>query len=177
MANDYPHRSAKSWSGLLLVAVSLHLPLTYATELEDDDPNKEKQEVALQLPGAPKAENLLTFYTSGTQTFAIDKQSVSVEKDGSVRYTLVATSSSGAKNVSYEAIRCESYERKLYAFGRSDGSWSASRRKEWDRISNAGANKQHHVLYTEYFCDGNTIGGKAATLVDRLNGKRSPFNR
>jgi hypothetical protein len=50
MANDYPHRSAKSWSGLLLIAASLHLPLTYATELEDDDANKEKQEVALQLP-------------------------------------------------------------------------------------------------------------------------------
>jgi hypothetical protein len=62
----------------------------------------------------------------------------------------VATSNSGAKNVSYEAIVAK-VRKKLYAFGRSDGSWSASRRKEWDRISNAGANKQHHVLYTEYF--------------------------
>lgn len=177
MAHDNQHRYAKGLFGLLLIAAGLHLPLAHAADQEDDDVDKGWQESALQLPAAPKPENLLTFYNSGTQIFAIDKQSVSVEKDNSVRYTLVATSSNGAKNVSYEAIRCETYEKKLYAFGRSDGTWSASRRKEWDRISNAGANKQHHVLYTEYLCDGNTVAGKAAMITDRLNGKRSPFNR
>lgn len=177
MANDNQHRYVKGLFGLLLIAAGLHLPLAQAADQEDDDVDKGWQETVLQLPAAPKSENLLTFYNSGTQIFAIDKQSVSVEKDNSVRYTLVATSSNGAKNVSYEAIRCETYEKKLYAFGRSDGTWSASRRNEWDRISNAGANKQHHILYTEYFCDGNTVAGKPAILTDRLSGRRSPFNR
>jgi hypothetical protein len=111
MAHDNQHRYAKGLFGLLLIAAGLHLPLTHAADQEDDEVNTGWQESALQLPAAPKSENLLPFYNSGTQTFSIDKPSVSVEKDGSVRYTLVSTSSNGAKNVSYEAIRCESYEK------------------------------------------------------------------
>ncbi|MBC3885469.1 CNP1-like family protein [Undibacterium griseum] len=160
----------------------LHLPLTSAAGQqtkppEDDEASKEWLETALQLPAAPTAENLITFYNSGSQSFAVDRLSLSVAKDGTVRYTLIATSSSGVKNTSYEAIRCETYEKKLYAFGRTDGTWSASRRQVWDRISNTGANKQHHVLFTEYFCDGTTLAGKAPELLDRLQGKRVPYSR
>jgi hypothetical protein len=97
MAHDNQHRYAKGLFGLLLIAAGLHLPLTHAADQEDDEVNTGWQESALQLPAAPKSENLLPFYNSGTQTFSIDKPSVSVEKDGSVRYTLVSTSSNGAK--------------------------------------------------------------------------------
>jgi len=163
--------------GLSLLAFSSLSIAGQATQttLPDDEPEKAWEEVDLQLPAAPKPENLVNFYKSDSQSFAIDKLSLSLASDGTIRYTLVATSNAGAKNVSYEAIRCETYEHKLYAFGRNDGSWSKSRRNQWDRISNTGANKQHHILFTEYFCEGTTVAGKAPFLLNRLQGKGSPF--
>lgn len=158
----------------LLAATLLSVAAAFAQDLEEDD--KEWHEVALQLPEAPKQENLLKFYNSGTQSFAIDTKSLLVASDGTVRYTLVATSAGGAKNISYEGLRCQSYEVKLYAFGRPDGTWSRSRRNQWEAISNRGANVQHSTLYTDYFCDGHTVAGKVEALLDRLHGKKTPFH-
>jgi len=169
-----PRKNLLSHPFALLMALAhlSALTITHAYAAEEDA-SKEWQETEVQLPAAPKAEDLLNFYQSGTQSFAIDSKSVSVAKDGTVRYTLVATSSSGVKNISYEGIRCETYEKKLYAFGRPDGSWSRSRRDAWDRISETSINKQHHLLYTDYFCDGATLAGKTPILLDRLHGKRA----
>jgi hypothetical protein len=55
-----------------------------------------------------------------------------------VRYTVVVKSPAGAETVSFEGMRCESGERKLYAFGRADGQgggeWSRNRYARWDVI-------------------------------------------
>jgi hypothetical protein len=132
------------------------------------------EESAVTLPAPPKKENLLSFYVSPTSTieFTVDAKSLSVDKDGVVRYTLVATSRSGATNVSYEGIRCQSAEKKLYAFGQTDGSWSRARRDTWDVIRESGANRQHATLALEYFCDGHSVAGKAETIVERLRRKK-----
>ncbi|MFZ6752611.1 CNP1-like family protein [Undibacterium sp. Dicai25W] len=183
MPNSTSPSSTKQLMGrAVLVSLSLlaFSSLSFAgqatqTTPPDDEPEKAWAEVDLQLPAAPKPENLVNFYKSDSQSFAIDKLSLSVAGDGTIRYTLVATSNAGAKNISYEAIRCETYEHKLFAFGRSDGSWSRSRRNQWDKIFNTGANKQHHILFTEYFCEGTTVAGKAPFLLSRLQGKGSPF--
>ncbi len=139
-----------------------------------DDKNKSWKEVAIQLPAAPKPENLLPFYVSATatQSFAIDAESLTVGSDGVIRYTLVATSGAGARNISYEGIRCESHEKKLYAFGQSDGSWSRSRRDQWERIYNNAANRQHAALVKDYFCTELTIAGDAKSMVYRIRYKK-----
>lgn len=146
------------------------------TSFEEDFDDKEKpwQEVAVQLPAPPKAENMLPFYVSpiASNEFAIDAKSVSVGTDGVVRYTLVATSSGGARSVSYEGIRCQSFERKLYAFGQPDGGWPRSRRDQWERINSSGPNRQHAALFTDYFCSGTTVAGKAEDMIDRIRYKR-----
>lgn len=139
-----------------------------AQELDEDTNEKEWKEISLQIPLAPKAENLVAFYQSGNQSFALDTKSLSVGKDGTIRYTLVSTSSTGAKNISYEGLRCETGEKKLYAFGRADGTWSRSRRNQWDAISSTDFNKQHITLALEYFCEGKTIAGKAEQIVGRM---------
>ncbi len=135
-----------------------------------DDQNKQWEEAAIQLPQAPKPENLLPFYVSATTSysFAIDSQSLTVGPDGVIRYTLVASSDAGAKNVSYEGIRCESYEKKLYAFGQPDGTWSLSRRDQWERISTHVTNRQHAALVKDYFCLEKTISGKAEEIIKRI---------
>ncbi len=144
-------------------------------EEDFEDLDKPWQEIAVQLPAAPLAENLLPFYVSATatQSFMIDTKSLTLGTDGVIRYTLVTTSSNGAKNISYEGIRCASYEKKLYAFGHPDGSWSRSRRDKWEPIRSNAANRQHAALAQDYFCQGLTVAGKAEQLVEKMRGKRS----
>lgn len=128
------------------------------------------QEVAVQLPAAPKPENLAEFEVSGSTTlrFSVDVTSISTGDDGVVRYTLVSRSPSGAQGISYEGIRCESYEKKLYAFGQKDGSWTRSRRDQWDLITGTGANRQHAALARDYFCRHKIIEGNAKDIANRL---------
>ena len=144
-------------------------------EEDFEDLDKPWKEVALQLPPAPLAENLMPFYVSATatQTFSIDAKSLTLGTDGVIRYILVASSGSGAKNISYEGIRCSSFEKKLYAFGHPDGSWSRSRSDKWEPIRSNAANRQHAALAQDYFCQGLTVAGKAEQMVTRIRGKRS----
>jgi hypothetical protein len=143
-------------------------------EEDFDDAKKPWQEIAVQLPAAPKQENLLPFYVgpTATQEFKIDLSSVTLGDDGVVRYVLVASSPSGARNISFEGIRCETNERKLYAFGRPDGSWSRSRRDRWERINSTTRNRQHAALAYDYFCENLTIAGNAQDMVERIRYQR-----
>lgn len=139
-------------------------------EVEFDDKDKPWQEIAIQLPAPPKPENLARFHVSSTatQSFAVDTRSLTLGADGVIRYTMVTVSESGAKNVSYEGIRCATFERKLYAFGQPDGSWSRSRRDQWERISNQASNRQHAALAKDFFCMETTVAGKAEEMIERL---------
>ncbi len=158
-------------AGVTLALLNPMARLAQAAEKEQDS-NKEWQETSWQLPAAPQAENLLPFYASSSQSFSLDAKSLSVASDGSIRYSLISTSTGGAKNISYEGIRCQTAEKKLYAFGRPDGSWSASRRDQWEMISDTGVNKQHSILLYDYFCEGKTIAGKAEQILGRIKRKQ-----
>lgn len=157
---------------LMLFAVSAQGQSRFEEDFDDKD--KPWQEIAVQLPAPPKPENLLPFYTNatGSQSFAIDAASVSRGIDDVVRYTLVAISDGGARNVSYEGIRCANYERKLYAFGQPDGSWSRSRRDQWERISTHAPTRQHAVLTKDYFCEQLTVAGTPEEMVARIRSNR-----
>jgi CNP1-like family len=138
------------------------------------DPQAAESELAL--PSPAQKSNLLPFYVSPTTTmdFSIDAKSLSVTPDGIVRFTLVITSKTGASNISYEGIRCATEEKKLYATGKPDGSWSPSRRDIWSPISDVGANRQHAALMKDYFCEGTTVAGKAETIIERIR-KQKPL--
>lgn len=161
----------------LLLAIAAGAGAQTRFDEEFDEQTKPWQEIAVQLPPLPKAENLAPFYVSATasQTFAVDLASVSVGADNVVRYTMVTTSAEGARNISYEGIRCQSREKKLYAFGREDGSWSRSRRDQWEGMLQNAANRQHSALAQDYICQGGMVVGKAADIVSRLRNKR-PFS-
>jgi hypothetical protein len=153
---------------LLTIAAAAHAQSRFEEDFDDKD--KPWQEIAVQLPPAPQEADLVPFYVSATatQSFAIDTRALTVGQDGVIRYSLVAASNAGAKNVSYEGIRCETYERKLYAFGRTDGSWSRSRRDQWERIQSNAANRQHAALAKDFFCVEKTIAGSAEDIIRRI---------
>lgn len=119
-----------------------------------DEEKKSWQELQAKLPAYPKPENLLKFDigANSNNTFFVDAGSLSAGDDGVVRYTLVVKTSGGATNVSFEGIRCESRQARVYAFGHADRQWSRARNAGWHDIQHRQINGYHHVLLKDYFC-------------------------
>jgi hypothetical protein len=119
----------------------------------DDLGSKSWEEQKALLPAYPKLGALMPFYVSPAIPFAffVDPTSISIGSDGVVRYAVIARSASGATNVSYEGIRCETNEGRAYAFGRSDGTWSEARNARWIPITRIQANHQA-ALADDFFC-------------------------
>jgi hypothetical protein len=139
----------------------------------EPEATKAWQESAFQLPAPPVTANLMEFYVgpTATQTFFIDEKSLSIAGDGVIRYTLVSKSKSGAVNVSYEGIRCATTERKQYAYGMADNTWTLARGPVWRPITELVANRQHAALVKDYFCNGTTIAGTVPDIVKRIKFK------
>jgi hypothetical protein len=129
------------------------------------------REREVQLPAYPKVENLVEFYVSAASDFRffVDRSSISVGDDGVVRYTLVARSSSGAENVSYEGIRCRAGAYRVYALGSKSGApWSQRGASDWRPIEQKTLHRQHHALWREYFCPHRVPIVDAAEGADAL---------
>jgi hypothetical protein len=126
----------------------------FARDLEED--NRPWQEADVKLPAPPKAADLIPFVVSPTSSnrYFVDFASLSVGADDVVRYTALVRTEGGAENVSYEGMRCETRERKLYAFGHPDGSWSRNRYARWEPIHMHEDNSYRRELYNSYFCTG-----------------------
>jgi hypothetical protein len=169
-----PRQILLGLSLLAMAQVPLAQQLEYNKNFKDDD-DKPWEEMQAQLPPAPKEENLLPFYVgpTATQKFFIDAKSLAIGTDGVVRYTLVAVSQGGAKNISFEGIRCASFEKKIYALGRDDGSWSPSRRNQWEPVVRSKVNRQHAALTMDYFCSNLTIMGNEKDMLQRIKSGRT----
>lgn len=117
---------------------------------KDKDPWKESD---YKLPPFPQDANLIEFYVGPAETakFYIDQSSIDAgHDDGVVRYTMVVKTAGGATNVSYEGIYCDAQKLRIYATGRSDGTWSEARNSEWKTMT--GTNKRELALARNYFC-------------------------
>ena len=138
----------------LAFAVALVVPVSAAPSASE--PEKDEKvwaETELQLPAFPEKENLIPFTVGAVRDrqFFVDSKSLSVGSDDVIRYTLVIISDAGAQNISFEGLRCDAGERRYYASGRSDKTWSKARSDQWIKIK--GTSNDHHVeLYSTYFC-------------------------
>jgi hypothetical protein len=142
----------------------------YAQRDEEEGAPSRWVEEEIKLPPFPKPDSLIQFEASGAssnQSF-IDADSISTGKDGVVRYTLVIKGQSGGQNVSYEGIRCETREQKYYASGRPDGRWMNARAPQWKRIEYRELNRQHWVLYADYFCSDRKYTRAPKDVIQRL---------
>ena len=172
----------RAWPELpkLAMCCVLLLPLMASAQLlrllggEEDPDKKEFVELEVKLPPFPKDGNLIPFEANAASStrFFIDGPSITVADDGTVRYTVVIRSPSGASNISYEAIRCETREQKVYAFGRRDGTWSNARTSEWRPITAKGSYSMQSDLHRNYFCP---VGSAVRTAKDAINRLKYPM--
>ncbi|CAJ0729172.1 MAG: CNP1-like family protein [Ralstonia sp.] len=195
-------------SALVPLALAAALALTACGhnrtgDLEDKllmDPfiDKPFTEDAVTFPAPPVDRDAVPFDVGGRDEsplrFAIDPKSVSIGKDNVVRYTVLITSKTGARNVNYEGLRCDTAERRIYATLRNDtNQWVGNRAvdmnetanaesasmnaykpaTDWQRVGNGGPTDYASALMRSYFCDVRSVAGdgKASTLVRRLGGQ------
>jgi len=140
------------WLLPCLLAAAGAIAQSFEEDFEGDKPWKE---VEAKLPRYPKPESLLSFQVSPAipLSYFIDAESITPGPDGVVRYSLVVRSPSGAENVTFEGMRCTTRERKLYAFGRPDNTWSRNRHALWEPITVGVRQAEHRlILYKEFFC-------------------------
>ncbi len=148
----------------------LHALPSYAEEAQfeyDFDADKKPwKEIEAQLPAPPKQQDLLRVEVgpASRHEHFVDRASLSVGEDGVVRYTMLIRTAGGAENVSYEGMRCSEGERKLYAFGRSNGEWSRNRHARWEPIRARDQGGYHRALFFDYFC----AGGGGSPDLDRI---------
>ncbi len=154
---------------LFCLAIGLALPAQAEWgrfEYDFDEDKTPWQEVQAQLPVYPKQENLVPVAVSSATSnrFFVDRASVSVGEDHVVRYTVVVRSPSGAQTVNFEGMRCDTGERKIYAFGREGREWSRNRHARWEPIQARQQTGYHRELFFHYFC----AGGEGAPSLDRI---------
>jgi hypothetical protein len=143
--------------GAFVIAQCAWGALATTWEMDFDDQTREWKEIEEQLPRHPVGKELVRL-NMGSFTdhhFYVDPPSLSVGADGVIRYTAVIKTSGGALNVTFEGMRCETRELKVYALGRRDGSWARARKTDWQRIERH-SKPYHFTLYREYFCPART---------------------
>lgn len=133
------------------------------------EPPKPWEEGGYTLPAPPREADLIEIRTSGAATFRflIDRRSVAPADDGVVRYTVVAVSDAGARNVSYEGLRCATHERRVYAYGRGTDGWTPAHSSEW-RLFPITSAAYYGVLYRDFFCPQTMPIRSAREGVDAL---------
>jgi len=162
---------------LSLAACGAREPIKSDWERQNEDKLSRDQaetEVVTQFPAFPQKANLLEFRFNGAGEFGffVDQTSLSVTSDGVVRYVLVARSPSGVENVSYEGLRCASFELRRYAVGQSDATWRGSP-GSWRPVER----RWHRVLHREYFCPQAVPLNSSAESVRTLESGGHPFSR
>lgn len=144
-------------------------------DAEYDEEKKPWQEIQAQIPSYPKPENLVRVRTGSATShqFFVDTGSVSLGEDGITRYTVVVKTSGGATNVTFEGMRCETREQKIYAIGHIDRTWARARDPKWQRVVLRDLTPHYHTLYHDFFCASGarpTPPREAVTALKRGSG-------
>lgn len=138
---------------------------SFKSDWEVEQEKRIVREGEVKLPPRFRDENLLEFEVgrSVNLRFYIDRASLEVGTDEVVRYTLVARSSQGAQNVSYEGIHCRSGRTRAYAVGQASGQWRAVN-QEWTDVEKPWT----RVLQKDFFCPLHRAIYDPAEGVDAL---------
>ena len=149
-------------------ALALGMAGTALAQPVTDDAEWKESEVPP--PPAFDVNKLVRFEVSRNSSlvYGVDPSSIRISKsDSVVRYVMVATSASGARNVMYEGIRCPTGEFKTYA-RYSDGHWNVVTNAEW-RSMFGNMPSKHALRFAQAgACDNASPPSTVEALVSRL---------
>lgn len=164
------HRIPTLLAALLSVALSLpgataQADTPFVNDAQMDAPSsvrdgKRWQEEAVRMPAWPRDADLVEIKIDGPADdfrHSIDIRNLATGGDGVVRYTLVTESSSGARNVTFEGLRCTPKGKyKSYAYG-SDSRFSptgntAGNSAQWQAIDERSRDRFRYELWRHYLC-------------------------
>jgi hypothetical protein len=141
--------------------------------VQDRDPWKE---LAGELPPWPEDADLVEFELDQPSPFRyyIDGKNLTVGRDGVVRYTLVAESASGARNVSVEGLLCTARgQYKTYAYG-TNGRFTPAPAGDWLDIKSLPGDDLHLELHQHFLCI--PLAFRPRPVKDMIRAMQAPIN-
>lgn len=139
-----------------------------SAQLTFDEP--EWAETTVPPPPAFDMKKLVAVDVPGsTLAYGVDPASIRISnKDGIVRYVMVARSTSGATNVMYEGLRCSTGEFKTYSRYSPEGEWKPVTDAPWRSVFGNMPSKHALRFARAGACDGATSASTVDVLVSRL---------
>lgn len=139
-------------------------------------PFAEAPQALTATPPSFNVQRLQTFEASpgSALVYGIDPATLVVDNQGVVRYVLVARSASGALNVLYEGIRCQTAELITYARWDNRSAWNIDEAAEWRPLSSSGSTRHAMSLARAAVCDGPTPNGDASNILRTLKRGSAP---
>lgn len=137
-------------------------------QLAGDDLDWKEAEVPT--PPAFEIARLIPFEVTADSAirFGLDPASISIGKDGVVRYVVVARSTSGVVTGLYEGIRCARGEFRTYARHNAGSGWAPAGNSEWKSIFAFGQSRHTLRLARLGACQENAPAQSAEALVRAL---------
>jgi hypothetical protein len=119
-------------------------------------PGRQWTESEFRLPAWPQERNLVEIDTNAPDsrfTHFLDVNSLVTGNDGVVRYTVVAESASGSRNVTFEGLRCTPRgQYKVYAYGTDGRFLPTTVAEQWQPIDPRGIDAYRAELWRHYLC-------------------------
>ena len=165
----------------LLIPVALFLPSGVALAAKDYFNNEPKfnfdpslvqpwQEAEVPVPAYPRDADLIAVALGPTDTLKlyVDSTSVNLASDRVLSFTLVVESPSGARNVFFDGMRCETRQYRTYAVGSSDGRFVPVKNAHWQDIPRPSQNGFRFHLFRHYVCNEISSAVTPREFLDRL---------
>jgi hypothetical protein len=150
----------------IFALVALAATVTIAQTLDPDHP--EWSEADVPPPPSFQLNKLVSVDVDarGSLRYGIDPATLSIGKDGVVRYVIVARSDSGAMTAIYGGLRCGTAEYKVYA-RYNDARWAPAT-STWQSMFNAGNVKYPLALARQGGCDNKAPPSTVDDIVRKL---------
>lgn len=103
----------------------------------------------------------------------IDPATVTVGKDGVVRYVVVMSNATGSVNAVYEGIRCASDQVKVYARAGASGEWSVLPEPTW-RDVNGNQPSKHALVFARLAACDVRVANRLEDVIKALQTQQKP---